>query len=105
MVRLADQATNEPAEIAQFGVVLPPLVRPVDQATNEGASGTPIRVVLRPLVRPADQGQSRARDATGQISLAQARHFDASSAFGSLQNGQVFVAAAVSSLMNIFEIC
>src|SRR5215208_1431903 len=40
-----------------------------------------------------------------QIWLAQARHFDASRALASLQKGHVFVSAAASSLMNIFEIC
>ena len=39
-----------------------------------------------------------------QIALAQARHFEASTAFGSLQNGQVFTSAGAGSLTNIREI-
>ena len=40
-----------------------------------------------------------------QIALAQARHFDASTAFASLQNGHVLTSAGGGSLMNIFAIC
>lgn len=40
-----------------------------------------------------------------QIALAQARHFEASTAFGSLQKGHVFTSAGGASLMNIFETC
>ncbi len=40
-----------------------------------------------------------------QIALAQARHFDASTAFASLQNGQVLAAAGGGSLMNVRDTC
>ena len=40
-----------------------------------------------------------------QMALAQARHFDASGAFDSLQNGQALTAAGGGSLMNIRDTC
>src|SRR5512143_780170 len=39
------------------------------------------------------------------MALAQARHFEASTAFASLQNGQVLAAAGGGSLMNVRDTC
>ena len=40
-----------------------------------------------------------------QMALAQARHLDASTAFGSLQNGHVFTSSGGGSLMNTLATC
>src|SRR6267142_3746763 len=71
-----------------------------------GASSGAIRARIADIEGSADGGLlPTARRARDQISLAHALHFVASTALGSLQNGQVLTACAGSSLMNILEIC
>ena len=66
-----------------------------------GSSALPARSRTDASRRP--EGSCAA--GVGQIALAQARHFDASTAFASLQNGQVLTSAGGGSLMKLLLIC
>ncbi len=76
-------------------------------ACQPGAAGcsaltAPRCPAVTPLGRPGDRRSARRRAvAAGQIALAQALHFVASTALSVLQNGQSFAGAAASSLMNV----
>ena len=54
--------------------------------------------------RPGESYSPRADQMALQMALAHALHFEASTAFGSLQKGQVLTSAGGGSLMNIREI-